>query len=267
MHHRLRMMDEVLAAFGNGPDSWLAAFGRFEAAFVYKQGMAKQSEADTPADMDPHRLLYTDTDVIFLQPVDLCSLPQLTGEDSVMLVGAELEPSRMENSGVLLIDVARWLAVEDSFFAFCRQSQWKGIAMDQGLLREFLGEETGVRPVRMQLLPNGFNWKGYWGWPLHSQPPARIFHFHGPKPRRCLDARVWSHTPCPEGYERLLPTPSRGFGGAIGQTDVELDMYAFMLTLFEHYYNMAACCSIARGGAASAYSAMQSFEAGHVTVC
>jgi hypothetical protein len=174
----------------------------------------------------------------------------------------------MQNSGVLWIDSERWLPVEDEFFAFCRQRNWTGASTDQGLLLDFFGARVDQRPVRMQQLPDELNWKGYWGWPRDDHPsPARILHFHGPKPKRCLDEKVRSKAPCDAAYEGLFPSNTSHYGNEVAKRDDDLTLYAHMLALFEHYYDIAAHCSIITHPSNSTYRALARFVPASIYTC
>ena len=256
-HHRLRMMDELVARFGD--EVTLGAFGRLDVAHVYTQWLRSQRAAGVTSLPHPDSFLYTDTDVMFVASIDRCSFPPMP-EPMVMLVGPEQYPSTMHNTGVVWVNVTRWLAVEDDFFSWCRQQEWTAVAWEQGLVVGWFGT-TG----RMQQLPNQLNWKGYWGWTRHDQPSARIVHFHGPKPKRCLDSLVWTHNlaACPPEYHPLI---EKFWASAVGQPDPELQMYAFMLTAFEHYFNIAARCAIQQDPA-NTYSAIGKFLPRQLFVC
>lgn len=58
---------------------------------------------------------------------------------------------------------------------FARARHWKLAAADQTLLLQGLGD-------KLQLLPDVYNYKGYYG----AAPGVQLVHFHGPKPMRCL---------------------------------------------------------------------------------
>lgn len=58
---------------------------------------------------------------------------------------------------------------------YARARHWKLAAADQTLLLQGLGDDV-------QLLPDAYNWKGYWG----AASNVQLVHFHGPKPMRCL---------------------------------------------------------------------------------
>lgn len=47
-------------------------------------------------------------------------------------------------------------------------------------------------------LPLEYNWKPYWG----NNPPAKIIHFHGPKPHDLI--RILRSEPAPDIYELLF---------------------------------------------------------------
>ena len=133
--------------------------------------------------------------------------------------------------------VDRWINEFDAFTVFCRSRKWKGIAYDQGLLLEyFVGSRIHTRSV---LLPNTWNWKGYWGWPSKSEGEVVIAHFHGPKPKRCAEFAGKGHL-CPiQHYRELLRR--------------EMSFPTF-LSLFRNYYNQTNECN----SEAIEYSALSS---------
>lgn len=67
-----------------------------------------------------------------------------------------------------------------SLLAYAQQKQWQFLSYDQGLMINYFVKHTSLA----QLLPDSFNWKGYWGG---NSNEVIIAHFHGPKPGRCLD--------------------------------------------------------------------------------
>lgn len=117
---------------------------------------------------DEDFVLYTDCDVIFrrhpsvtkLRPRAFACAPQMNRGDYEDM-----------NSGVMLINVRNMRHELPAFRQFIVGNLARLGNFDQTALAEFYND-------RYDLLPDGLNWKPYWG----SNPEAEIIHFHGPKP-------------------------------------------------------------------------------------
>jgi hypothetical protein len=95
---------------------------------------------------------------------------------------AHHQPKRacVHPAGVMYINVTAFGAERPAMIEWGEQHMFPG-AFDQTIINGYLGNRT-------TLLPDTFNWKGYWGW----APSIKIVHFHGPKPGKCLDCLVVS---------------------------------------------------------------------------
>jgi hypothetical protein len=117
------------------------------------------------------RALYTDTDVIFTKKFDLSSLEV----PRVISIGPEHKRGEMMNSGVLYMNLTAISEMRESLLQYADSKRWwlPGGTYDQGVIVNFYANVS-------QLLPDEYNWKGYWG----ISSDASIIHFHGPKPGR-----------------------------------------------------------------------------------
>eukprot|EP01032_Pedospumella_encystans_P020126 gene20126-22873_t len=82
-----------------------------------------------------------------------------------------------------------------SVLRYAVQKQFHFGAVDQGLFVEYFVDQN-----YSTLLPDRFNWKGYWG----GSDDVVIAHFHGPKPGRCLDCMLMYRN----NYEHFCNCPS-----------------------------------------------------------
>jgi hypothetical protein len=138
-------------------------------------------------------MLYTDVDVFFYRPVCLpCLLSQALRNDEVISFGAEHNRAGgSENSGVMLIDVEKFVGIRQDLITFGKLRNFNFPAHDQGLLVEYFSGK------RVRRLGNEWNFKVYWGPALNIS----LVHFHGPKPGVGLEciadrrntAQLWVH--------------------------------------------------------------------------
>jgi len=114
-------------------------------------------------------VLYTDTDVIFLQDI-VSELEQY--KPKYFSICPEFDKNNyMEfNSGVMLINVKSMQLSYEEFTNFMELNNYMFDAFDQGALREFYKNKTDNLPLY-------FNHKPYWG----LSDDAQIIHYHGPK--------------------------------------------------------------------------------------
>lgn len=122
-------------------------------------------------EVDMKFVLYTDVDVMFQRDIDSCSLPH----PKLMLVGPEFEKSAMANTGVMYLNVEAFHRRLPGLLQHAYKHKFNFISHDQGLIMDYFEKD-------MQLLPDEYNWKAYWGY-NHN---AAVLHFHGPKPGKCL---------------------------------------------------------------------------------
>lgn len=151
--------------------------------------------------VDTEYVLYTDADVLFLNDVNECNLMK----PKVIMVGPEHVKDTIANTGVMYINVSSFEDNLPELLDYANASNWNGCGQD--LVLSFF--RNASRNLSMDLLPNTFNWKGYWG---HSSAAA-IVHFHGPKPLRCLPCYLAEKDitacNCPRGYDHLFKSFSR----------------------------------------------------------
>ena len=123
---------------------------------------------DTLHIKDPF-VLYTDTDVIFLQDV-VSDLESYAPE--YFAICPEFNKTNYDqfNSGVMLINIKTMLESYSEFANFMESKDYDFIAFDQGALQEFYKGKA-------EKLPLEFNHKPYWG----IDNSAKIIHYHGPK--------------------------------------------------------------------------------------
>jgi hypothetical protein len=118
-----------------------------------------------------------------------------------MYLGGEITREKMENSGVLFMNVTARAEHFPKLLEFAVSKQFDFKSSDQGLIKEFY-VDTGLA----QWLPPQFNWKPYWGY----IETIALIHFHGAKPmhladcfthrqaRHCVtDAHDYKYTPIP----------------------------------------------------------------------
>ena len=120
-------------------------------------------------------VLWTDADIIFRGPVDSCTL----AKPQILSVGPELRMGWPENYGVIYFNVSAYTAGFRDLIAWGRQHKFR-FDHDQNLFLGYWG-------TAVDTLPNGMNWKPYWGNTSMAIPGhfnhelIRIVHFHGPK--------------------------------------------------------------------------------------
>lgn len=172
-NHQLSFMDKLNEAIALGwkKKEWAnmyGAFFRIDLPFVINK-----MELDS-AKVETCYVLYTDTDVMFLNDIDSCSFKC----PNTMMMGPEHKRGTKTNSGVLVVNVAALRRDYQGLVNWGVENRWPG-AYDQPMLISFYRDS-------LQLLPDEYNWKAYWG-PAQN---ATVIHFHGPKPERCLDCLV-----------------------------------------------------------------------------
>jgi hypothetical protein len=119
---------------------------------------------------DDAYVLYTDCDVLFLrEPVLGAYQPEIFA----CAPEFEVDDWSMVNTGVMLMNVARFRADYDALHGFINERGPYGFdAYDQGALNLFYDG-------RWERLAVEYNWKVYWGY----REDVPIVHFHGIKPR------------------------------------------------------------------------------------
>ncbi|MGZ4967577.1 MAG: hypothetical protein ACXV97_10410 [Chthoniobacterales bacterium] len=124
------------------------------------------------------RVLYTDCDVIFRQEVVNDFMPL---QPRYFSLAPESFPERPEeaNTGVMWMNLPEMRQFEGERFQNYLRENIDGlpaISWDQGAYRNFYRSAEGA-PLWETLAPE-LNWKPYWD----DYSPAKIIHFHGPKP-------------------------------------------------------------------------------------
>ena len=122
-------------------------FTRLECGRIVKR-LVKEKRLD-PEDVDTEHVLYADSDIIFLQDMNSCTLPS----PKIALLGPEENKGRQQNAGILYLNVSAWNSEHAAIVKHGRAGRWKFPALDQGLIMDYYGR-------RLELLPDYFNWKG-----------------------------------------------------------------------------------------------------------
>lgn len=126
-------------------------------------------------DVDTNYILWTDPDVIFQDRIDSCTLPR----PQILSVGPEFRMGWPENYGVIYFNVSGYTTIFKGLVDWARKRAFH-FDHDQNLFLQYLGSNVTE-------LPNGMNWKPYWGSPSHAirgpwpHEHVRIVHTHGPK--------------------------------------------------------------------------------------
>ena len=183
VQHNLSFQHRIVK-FGEKDNPWLyphflfnlGAYYRLDIPYVIDSVIASLSLSNNSR-VDTDFVLYTDTDIMFLKDFDECSLPK----PSVLMLGGEDIKGKMANTGVLYMNVSAMKQHFTSYLTFADDKKWNFFVADQTLIIDYF-----VRQQLSQLLPDEFNWKGYWGG-YHKINQIVIVHFHAAKPRRCLD--------------------------------------------------------------------------------
>ncbi len=83
----------------------------------------------------------------------------------------------------MYINADGFAAIREPMLQFGIDRHWAFDALDQGHIRDFLEQSLNHK---IPVLPDKYNWKGYWG--ASDDVDVTILHFHGPKPCRscCL---------------------------------------------------------------------------------
>mmetsp|Transcript_17508 Transcript_17508/g.37872 ORF Transcript_17508/g.37872 Transcript_17508/m.37872 type:complete len:515 (+) Transcript_17508:20-1564(+) len=133
-------------------------------------------------------VLYTDCDVLFMN-VTASSLAEAKGLVSsndtnydIVAYGPQQQKQNVAwNTGVMFLSVSKFGSKVQNILRFGLGRAFKFISFDQGLMNAYFNQKWYQRAI----LPLEWNYKAYWGQPSTSNPkstPARIVHFHGPKP-------------------------------------------------------------------------------------
>lgn len=124
---------------------------------------------------DQEYVLWTDPDILFRGSIDSCTL----AKPQVLSVGPELRMGWPENYGVIYFNVSGYRTFFPQLIKWGRQKHFH-FDHDQNFFLAYWGTAVNV-------LPNGMNWKPYWGDASTAIPgpvtheQIKIVHFHGPK--------------------------------------------------------------------------------------
>ena len=122
-------------------------FLRLECGFIFKR-LIEEKRLDT-REVDTEYVLYADSDIMFLQDMNSCTLPQ----PAIALFGPETQRGIPANAGILYINVSAWNSEHAAIVKHGRSRNWDFVSLDQGLLLDFYSS-------RLEALPDYFNWKG-----------------------------------------------------------------------------------------------------------
>ena len=120
-------------------------------------------------------VLWTDADILFRGSIDSCTL----AKPQVLSVGPDKRMGWPENYGVIYFNVSGYREIFPRLIGWGREQRFH-FDHDQNLFLAYWGTAVDV-------LPNGMNWKPYWGDAATAIPgpvthgQIRIVHFHGPK--------------------------------------------------------------------------------------
>jgi len=220
----------------------MGAFGRIEIPRVYRAWGGRAEY-----------LLYTDVDVMFFTDPGLM---RFRVAKIGVGVGPQVSKNKVGNTGVLLFRVDRWMGVYPELVQFMELYKWRGRSFEQALLIRFFSR---VRDFA-SLLPNTWNWKAYWGCHPNGRDAGQdiaIGHFHGPKPKMCLDDYLdGRNESCGHQLLHRLKATEKTFG---------LNCYRSWLSTFERFYDQAVPCKLP----SESYSNMRPpfFQQGYLRVC
>lgn len=171
-------------------------------AIYHQHAMGPFMRLDIPLVVEQHKLfddpgicqqhvLYTDSDVIFANPVTRSDIEFLkeelrSSEGAIVAYGREYEThAEIVNTGVMMIDVPafrkEWPAILNHAAAL------ESFPLhDQEMLNSYFSGTEELNKKRL-LLPIHWNWKSYWRLQPSTAYDIKILHFHGPKPGKTLE--------------------------------------------------------------------------------
>lgn len=114
-------------------------------------------------------VLYTDTDVIFLNDV-VDELKKYNPEYFAICPEENQDDFISFNSGVMLLNVNNMYRTYNDFICFMELNNYNFSAFDQGALQTYYAN-------KQDKLPLYFNHKPYW----NIKENVKIIHYHGPK--------------------------------------------------------------------------------------
>ena len=162
-------------------------------------------------------VLYTDVDVLFVQPMTASAVwralqPFSANAEAAVLYSAESTRDAVpRNTGVMFINIPRFERMWPELLTFGRSHNFSFQAYDQGWINAFFAEKPEQRAYLNEL----WNWKVYWGGGTAMRPPLLV-HFHGPKPGRaqfldCLASRNESCLDSLPADHPYIPLCAMGF--------------------------------------------------------
>ena len=129
--------------------------------------------------LDPERILYTDTDVLFARDIDYNYLKSL--HLSTFAAGTELFSPSL-NTGVMFINTTTFLYHHKSLVSFGIQKNFRFVSYDQTWIQQYFSKYKWIR-----LKDEEYNARAFLH-PIKNQVAPRIWHFHGYKPQ---DVECW----------------------------------------------------------------------------
>lgn len=148
-------------------------------------------------------VLYTDMDVIFNDDIRLEDLPRPKYLAAAPEFDQDIQRMTAFNAGILLININGVKEKYQDFRTMMLKKQRNSINLfDQGYLNELCFKD-------MELLPNEYNWKPYWG----INEKAKIIHFHGMKPGCKLEEAGF--TTDTSFYKTVFENNPNGYAGYI----------------------------------------------------
>lgn len=184
----------------------VGAFGRLDVPLIVANHLAQEL---TDRGISRDFVLYTDADVMFARdwparpnlvkcadckrgwPHPNCCRKALGHDDpKVFMAGTEVFAIWALNSGVMLMNVQRWLSDRQNLLKFANEKAWNFMMYDQGLLESFY-KQNGTRAWD-SFDDALYNSRGFMKFAsLATRPDAQtpyVWHWHGFKP---YDVKCW----------------------------------------------------------------------------
>ena len=195
--HRLSFYDQLPMKHRRkrtrlNPNLNVGAFGRMDMGLLVD---AMRSELLSRG-LDPERVLYTDTDVLFAGDVDYEHLSSLALP--TFAAGTEVFSPAL-NSGVMLINATAWLQHHAAMVAYGEQKEFKFLSYDQTWVHDYFSMDG--RGGWASLDDRAYNARGFMhpvrGNRRHPMVAPRLWHWHGFKPHdvecwhKAIDSGAW----------------------------------------------------------------------------
>lgn len=191
--HRLSFYDQLpmksrRKRTSKNPNLNVGAFGRLDIGIIV-EAMRPELLA---RGLDPQRVLYTDTDVLFANDLDYSTLS--TMPLTTFAAGTEVFSPAL-NTGVMLINATAWLLHYEDMIAYGQLRNFRFLSFDQTWVHEYFSRvatRAGIANGWTQLDDAAYNARGYMH-PIRrsrGRPPTipYMWHWHGFKPR---DVECW----------------------------------------------------------------------------